>query len=146
MNIGEKIQLEIKSVTYGVESLGYYNGFVVFVPFTVPGDIVDAEITNLAKNFARAKILAIVKPSPNRIDSACKYFGECGGCHWQNIKYENQLIYKEDIVRNTLKRIGKLDDVLVKPVISTGKEFEYRNKIQIQVAPIDGNCGFGFYA
>ncbi|MEK6645469.1 MAG: 23S rRNA (uracil(1939)-C(5))-methyltransferase RlmD [Candidatus Firestonebacteria bacterium] len=146
MNIGEKIQLEIKSVTYGVESLGYYNGFVVFVPFTVPGDIVDAEITNLAKNFARAKILAIVKPSSNRIDSVCKHFGECGGCHWQNIKYEYQLKYKEDIVRNTLKRIGKLDDVLVQPTIAIGKEFEYRNKIQIQVVPIDGNCGFGFYA
>ncbi len=110
-------------------AVGRVNEQVVFVPFAVPGDIVDVRITRRKKRYLEAKIVAIRTPSPRRIDPFCSHFGICGGCRWQNMAYEDQLYYKEKQVTENLVRIGKLTDPLILPILPSQETRFYRNKL-----------------
>ncbi len=78
--VGQKLSLAISDIGFGGEGVARCNDFVVFVPFVLPGEEVDAEIVEVKKHFARARLLAIRQPSPSRVTPLCRYFGECGGC------------------------------------------------------------------
>ena len=107
-------------------------GKAVFVPFVIAGEKIEASLTAQKTGFARAKIDAIVEPSPHRVDPQCLYFGQCGGCHYQHIAYERQLEIKKDILRETLRRTAKVDfpDEIV---VHASPPWNYRNRSRLQV-------------
>lgn len=106
------------------------DGFVVFVPKSLPGDKVRARIIKKKSNFANAMLLEIISPSADRTEPKCAYFGKCGGCKFQNYKYEKQLEYKRQLVRDSFERIGGFTDLDVPDVLGCDDIFYYRNKME----------------
>jgi 23S rRNA (uracil1939-C5)-methyltransferase len=104
---------------------------VVFIPFTAPGDIIDAQVTRKKKNYLEARATHFHQRSDLRIEPKCAHFSVCGGCKWQHISYEEQLIQKEKQVINQLDKIGKVTPKKLLPIIGAPSEFEYRNKVEL---------------
>jgi 23S rRNA (uracil1939-C5)-methyltransferase len=103
---------------------------VIFVPFVVPGDVVDIRITRRKRNYREGKAIRFHKYSEKRSEPFCEHFGTCGGCRWQNMKYEEQLFYKQKQVEDSLLRIGKIEDASVLPIIPSPDTRFYRNKLE----------------
>ena len=131
-NIGDKITLSIHDIAFGGEGVGRVDEFVVFVPFVIIGETVEAEITEVKKNFARAKLLCIVTPSPKRVTPECQYFGACGGCQYQHLDYPAQLRVKQKQIADLFERVGQFDPGLIAPVIPCPQPYGYRNRIMIR--------------
>ncbi len=112
------------------KAIAKVDDMVVFVPFVVPGDVVDLQIFKRKKNYAEGKAIAIHQYSPDRAELKCPHFGICGGCKWQNMKYESQLRFKEKQVIDNLQRIGKVDTSLAQPICAANSIFFYRNKLE----------------
>ena len=108
------------------------NLMVVFVPFVLVGEVVEVEITGVKKNFARAKLLRVVQPSPERVEPACRYFGQCGGCQYQHVDYATQLRLKHKQIADLFQRIGGFDQARIAPVIPCPRPYGYRNRIMIR--------------
>ncbi len=106
--------------------------FVVFVPFVIVGETVEAEITEVKKNFARAKLLRVVTPSPERVAPECRYFGACGGCQYQHIDYAAQLRFKHKQIADLFERVGKISRAVVARVLPCPSPYGYRNRIMIR--------------
>jgi tRNA/tmRNA/rRNA uracil-C5-methylase (TrmA/RlmC/RlmD family) len=109
-----------------------FDSFVVFVPFVLVGEVVEVEITEVKKNFARAKLLRVVQPSPERIVPACRHFGQCGGCQYQHVDYATQLRLKHKQIADLFQRIGGFEQARVAPVIPSPRPYGYRNRIMIR--------------
>ena len=132
----------LEKLTYGGEAMGRLpDGRAVFVPFGLPGENVRVELTEDKKNFARGKLLEVIQASPERIQPKCKHFGLCGGCHYQNLPYEKQLQAKTEILIDQLKRIGKIENPPVKPMVASPLEWNYRNNVQFHLTA-EGKLGF----
>ncbi|MEZ4787736.1 MAG: 23S rRNA (uracil(1939)-C(5))-methyltransferase RlmD [Flavobacterium haoranii] len=106
------------------------DGKVIFLPNVVPGDVVDVQTTKKRKAYYEGKATKIHSYSQDRIEPICEHFGVCGGCKWQNMKYESQLFYKNQEVQNNLKRIGKIELPEFEPILGSEKQFFYRNKME----------------
>jgi len=102
---------------------------IVFVPYVIPGDIVDIQIVRKKKRYFEGRAVAIRRYSDKRVEPHCRHFGLCGGCRWQGMKYEDQLFYKQKQVVDSLTRIGKLTDPLVHPILPSASTQFYRNKL-----------------
>ena len=103
---------------------------VLFVPFAVPGDVVDVLVIKRRKSYLEGRIIRVVEPSPRRLEPFCKHFGVCGGCKWQILPYDLQLEAKRRQVYDQLVRIGHLDVPEIMPTIGSAKITEYRNKLE----------------
>ncbi|MDO8462251.1 MAG: class I SAM-dependent RNA methyltransferase [Deltaproteobacteria bacterium] len=114
---------------------------MIFVPFGLPGDTLRVSLFREEKRHAYASIQEVLKPSQDRVDPLCPYFFTCGGCQWQHLKYEQQLSWKETILRETLERVGKIKDPPVRPVIGSPETWHYRSRIQLHVGD-KGEIGF----
>jgi tRNA/tmRNA/rRNA uracil-C5-methylase (TrmA/RlmC/RlmD family) len=132
LNVGDKLVLTIDDIAFGGEGVGRVNDFVVFVPFVLVSEVVEVEITEVKKNFARAKLIRIEKPSPERVEPACRYFGKCGGCQYQHIEYAAQLRLKQKQIADLFERVGKFSTDLVGAVIPSPQPYSYRNRIMIR--------------
>jgi tRNA/tmRNA/rRNA uracil-C5-methylase (TrmA/RlmC/RlmD family) len=108
------------------------DSFVVFVPFVITGETVEVEITEVKKNFARAKLLRVLTPAPERVAPECKYFGVCGGCQYQHIDYAAQLGFKHKQIADLFERVGKISRAVVAPVLPCPAPYGYRNRIMIR--------------
>ena len=117
MQIRDRFSLKIESVAFGGHGIGRVEGFVIFVPFTAPGDVVEIEIVERKKKFARGRVLKIIEPSIQRIQPLCRYYGECGGCSYQHIHYESQLKIKRKQVEEAFLKIGRTSKRPVDEVI-----------------------------
>ena len=126
--------LEITSLAAEGKSIGRHEGAVVFVPMTVPGDVVDVQIRAKHRRFMEGTVVNYVKRSPMRTEPVCEHFGVCGGCKWQNLPYEEQLRYKTEQVRDQLTRIGKVELPEISPCLSSEKQLFYRNKLEFTFA------------
>ncbi len=102
---------------------------VVFVPFCVPGDVVDIQIRKKKHSYAEGEVVRFHQLSPVRAVPPCKHFGICGGCKWQNLPYEEQLKAKQQQVYDQLTRIGKVELPEFRPIMGSQKIYEYRNKL-----------------
>ena len=131
-----EIEVEIFDIGDEGEGIGRSNGMTVFVEGAVPGDVVIGQVSLQKKNFAKAKLLRIKRPSKDRVVPPCSVFDLCGGCQIQNLNYKAQLKLKEDLVKNALIRVGQFDAVDVLPIIGMDEPFRYRNK---GVYPVQGN-------
>jgi len=134
------VDLEIEDVAFGGKGVGREQGKAVFVPYTIEGETVSAEIVREKKQFAEAELVEIKQRSPDRVEPQCPYFGRCGGCAYQHISYEHQLAIKWRQVRDALQRIGKLKDVPMRPIIPSPKQYAYRNRITVHAQ--EGVIGF----
>ena len=132
LKLGAKINLTIHDLAFGGEGVGRIDEFVVFVPFVITGETVEAEITEVKKNFARAKLLRVVTASPERVAPECRYFGACGGCQYQHIGYAAQLRFKHKQVADLFERVGKISRDVVAPVLPCPSPYGYRNRIMIR--------------
>ena len=112
------------------KSIVRIDDMVVFVPYTVPGDVVDLQLTRKKHNYAEAEVVRIVKPSAVRTEPFCRHFGVCGGCKWQMLPYEAQLQAKQQQVVDALSRIGKVELPPCSPILGSAKTREYRNKLE----------------
>ena len=106
------------------------DGMVVFVPFVVPGDIIDLKIIKKKKNYAEGRAIALKQPSPFRVEAQCPHFGICGGCKWQTLNYEAQLRCKQQQVQDNLERLGHIDTSDMRPICGSDNIFFYRNKLE----------------
>ena len=120
----------IESVAAEGKALARVDGTVLFVPFAVPGDVVDVKVTKKKKNYMEGFILRIVTPSEHRIEPFCSHFGICGGCKWQPLPYQMQLQAKQQQVYDQLVRIGHLDVPVISLIMPSGKTEYYRNKLE----------------
>jgi tRNA/tmRNA/rRNA uracil-C5-methylase (TrmA/RlmC/RlmD family) len=125
------IDLEIQDIAFGGKGVGREHGKAIFVPYTMDGELVSAEIVREKKQFAEAELVDVKRNSPHRVSPECPYFGRCGGCAYQHIDYEHQLAIKWRQVRDVLQRIGKLKDVPMRPIIPSPRHYEYRNRITV---------------
>ncbi len=132
LKLGDKITLTIHDLAFGGEGVGRVDEFVVFVPFVITGETVEAEITEVKKQFARAKLLRIVTPSPLRVEPECRYFTQCGGCQYQHVPYAEQLRVKHKQISDLFERVGKISPERVAPVIGCPQPYGYRNRIMIR--------------
>ena len=128
----DKISLTIHDLAFGGEGVGRIDDFVVFVPFVIVGETVEVEITEIKKNFARAKLLRVVTPSPERVAPECQYFTQCGGCQYQHIDYAAQLRFKHKQIADLFERVGKISREVVAPVLPCPSPYGYRNRIMIR--------------
>lgn len=151
--------ITVESVAAEGKALAHVDGTVLFIPFAVPGDIVDVKVTKKKKNYMEGYVLRIVKPSEHRLEPFCSHFGICGGCKWQPLPYEMQLEAKRQQVYDQLVRIGHLDVPEVMPTLASEKTVFYRNKLEFTFSSrrwlLDGEnpdeippaqrCGLGFH-
>ena len=142
---GEELELHIDSLAYGGSGVGRHEGFVVFVRGGLPGDTVVARVTKVKRGFAEALVSQVVEGSPNRVEAPCAHFGACGGCRFQNLSYDVQLVEKERQVRDALVRIGRLVDPPLEPIVPARSQYGYRNKLEYSFALGDDGVELGFH-
>ena len=134
------VDLKVKDIAFGGKGVAREQGKAVFVPYTIEGETVSAEIAREKRQFAEADLVEVKQSSPNRVAPQCPYFGRCGGCAYQHIDYEHQLAIKWRQLRDALQRIGKLKDVPMRPIVPSPRQYAYRNRITVHA--LDGVIGF----
>lgn len=134
------VDLKIEDVAFGGKGVAREQGKAVFVPYTIEGELVSAEIVREKKQFAEAELVDVKQSSPDRVTPGCPYFGRCGGCAYQHIVYEHQLAIKWRQVSTALQRIGKLKDIPLRPIVPSPNQYAYRNRITVHAE--DGVIGF----
>jgi len=136
-------EIELTTITHGGAALGRHEGRVVFVPYALPGEVAQVEIVEDKGRFAFARLVDVPKPSEDRVEAPCPYFGPagCGGCQWQHIAYPAQLRYKAGVVVDQLQRIGQIADPVVHATIPDPSGWAYRNHVQFHPGD-QGGLGF----
>jgi 23S rRNA (uracil1939-C5)-methyltransferase len=128
-----KVRVRIESVAYKGYGVARIDGKVVFVPYTMTGDKAWIEITEEKKRYSTARLIQILKPSSERVNPPCPYFGTCGGCQWQHIDYSLQVELKKEILGETLKRLGGQKEIPSVLVVPSPKPYDYRVRVQMKV-------------
>lgn len=128
------IDITIEKLIYGGEGLAHHDGATVFVPFVLPDERVSASPVEQKKKFVRARVERVIAPSPDRLAARCPHFGVCGGCDYQHIPYDAQLKYKSEILRETLRRIGRMEWA-GEIAAHASPPWAYRNRAQWKVRP-----------
>jgi tRNA/tmRNA/rRNA uracil-C5-methylase (TrmA/RlmC/RlmD family) len=132
LKVSDQVTLQIQDLAFGGEGVGRLDDFVVFVPFVIVGETVLAEIVEMKKHFARAKLLRVVQASPERVTPECRYFTRCGGCQYQHLAYPAQLRVKHKQIADLFERVGKISPQVVAPVLPCPAPYGYRNRIMIR--------------
>jgi 23S rRNA (uracil1939-C5)-methyltransferase len=135
-----EVELVIEDVAFGGKGVGRAEGKAVFVPFTIDGERVTAQIVREKKSFAEAELVRVTEASPHRTPPPCPYFGRCGGCSYQHMSYEHELHWKSHQVAQALRRIGKFREPPLRPIVPSPQDYEYRNRITVHVE--NGVIGF----
>lgn len=123
-------QVEITDAGAEGMAVAKVDGLVVFVPYAVPGDVVDIQLYKKKKHYAEGRIERLISPSELRVEAKCQHFGVCGGCKWQTMSYAAQLDAKQRQVRDNLERIGKVDCSGMRPICGSDEIYHYRNKLE----------------
>lgn len=122
--------IEITGIAAEGKALARVNDLVVFVPYAVPGDVVDLQVRRKKHSYAEAEIIRFHRRSPERVQPFCPHFGVCGGCKWQCLPYEKQLHYKQQQVTDHLQRIAKVELPEISPILGSVRQTHYRNKLE----------------
>ena len=123
-------QVEIMDAGAEGMAVAKVDGLVVFVPFAVPGDVVDIQLYKKKKSYAEGRVVTLHSASPLRVEPLCPHFGTCGGCKWQTMRYEAQLDAKQRQVRDNLERLGHVDCSGMRPICGSESIDHYRNKLE----------------
>ncbi|HYZ77182.1 MAG TPA: 23S rRNA (uracil(1939)-C(5))-methyltransferase RlmD [Gaiellaceae bacterium] len=131
----QELELRVDSLAYGGNGVARLNGFVVFVRRGLPGDRVRARVTKVKRNHAEALATEVLEPSPERVDAPCSHYPACGGCRFQDLAYEAQAAAKEAQVADALRRLGRIAEPPLEPILPAVERFHYRNKLEYSFAP-----------
>ena len=123
-----EVEIEIESLTNLGLGIGRKNGWVIQVPYSLPGEKIRARIYRNHKNYSSADCIKVLVPSPDRVSPACSLFGECGGCQYQHLLYEAQLDWKKDQVKDSFERIGDIKHE-INDLIESPRKYGYRSKL-----------------
>jgi 23S rRNA (uracil1939-C5)-methyltransferase len=129
----------VEKLVYGGDGLGRLDGRVVFAPYVLPGERIEAQAVREKPGMINARTVKVLEPSPQRVKPECPYFGRCGGCHYQHAGYETQLEAKKAIVVEELRRLGHIEAPAGTEIIA-GEPWGYRNRVQLHVE----NGGIGY--
>lgn len=129
-----ELELSVEKTAYGGKGLARYNDYVIFIKNTLPGDKVKARINKRKSNYAEARLIDILEPSPLRIEALCVYFNWCGGCTWQNLSYLDQLKIKKEHVQDSLNSLRQVKEPLIFDTLPSQKIWGYRNKMEFSFA------------
>ncbi len=140
--INDRIEVTIEKIVPGGFGLGFAPKLTVFVQLTAPGDRLLVSITRLKKHIAFAEIVEILESSPLRIKPPCLYFGQCGGCDFQQMNYQAQLDAKVAIIKDNLKRIAKIDEQGTIEIEGSPNVLNYRSRAQWHADPDSRNFGY----
>ncbi|USG68329.1 23S rRNA (uracil(1939)-C(5))-methyltransferase RlmD [Brevibacillus ruminantium] len=151
VRLGQIIEVEITGLSHEGAGVGRVEGYTLFVPKALPQEKVRARVEHVKKNFGFAELLEVVEKSPSRALPPCPIYDRCGGCSLQHLAYEEQLIHKQQIVKDNLRRIGGFkvegeEAVIVHPTLGMSDPWRYRNKAQVPIGEQDGGLVGGFYA
>jgi len=136
------LEVKIQALVYGGEGIGRLpDGRAVFVPFCLPGEQVRIRLVEDRPHHARAELIEVLFPSPQRIQPRCAHFGVCGGCQYQHMAYTDQVAIKAEILREQLQRIGEFTDPPVAPCVASPEPFGYRSNMQLHLDP-QGKLGY----
>ena len=133
-------QLKIEKLVYGGEGLSRIDGEVVFTPFVLPGELVEAERSGSRRQAERADLVRVLETSPDRVDARCPYFLRCGGCQYQHASYDAQLRFKRSILAETLRRAGKIEYDPDRIRVIASEPYGYRNRSQFHLE--NGRIGY----
>jgi len=141
------MKLQIEKAVYGGSGLAHQTegggaGRAVFVPFTLPGEVVEASLTGARAGFGEATLIQVLQPSVDRVKPSCAHFGECGGCHYQHANYAAQVAMKTEILRETLDRAAL--KTLPEIEIHSAEPWGYRNRTQLRLTQTDGAVRVGY--
>lgn len=136
MNLNDIYEVTITSLDHQGRGIAKINDLITFIPNTLPNEVVKIKITNIKKNYLEAELLEILKKDSKRIDPICPYYDECGGCDLMHMAYENQAEYKENKVKNIMKRYADLECVY--NIVKCDNPLNYRNKVTFQVKSVIG--------
>ena len=135
---GQQHTVTIEKLTHGGAGLAHIDGVAVFIPGTIPGQKVEIVIRKCKEGYCEAKVVKVTKKSLHEVPARCKHFHDCGGCVWQNLPYDKQMAYKEDIVRETLEHLTPIDKEIrsslpgrVLKIAPSPQVFHYRNKLEM---------------
>ncbi len=134
--------VELTALVYGGDALGRLpDGRAVFVPYALPGEMARVRLVEEKRGHARAELLEVLRPSPDRIVPRCQHFGVCGGCHYQHLDYARQVEFKAAIFREQLERVGGLSNPPLRPLVPSPLPWNYRNTVQFHLTP-EGRLGY----
>lgn len=145
LKIDDRVKGTIETIAFGAEGIMRDKGFVIFIPFTAPGDVITCRIKEIKKSFAKADLIEIHEASPERTTPLCPYFGTCGGCQIQHLNELSQLKYKLNSVKDSLNRIGhlKTESILMTP---TQLRWAYRRHVTLHLRPHGNSFMAGYIA
>ncbi|MCX7709447.1 MAG: 23S rRNA (uracil(1939)-C(5))-methyltransferase RlmD [Clostridia bacterium] len=138
--------VEITGMTHEGQGVGRINNFTVFVDGAVTGETAEIKIIKITKSYAIGKLLKVLKSSADRTEPFCPAYKRCGGCSLQHVNYEGQLKFKTNLVKDTIKRIGKIEGAVIHDAIGMQSPLNYRNKAQFPVGQGTNGPAIGFYA
>lgn len=146
LQLQEACEGEVQTLAFGGEGIIRHDNFVVFVPYTVPGDRIRFRVTQVKRSFARGRVEEVLNPSPFRIIPPCPIYLTCGGCQHQELNYEKSVEEKSRILEELLKHGLGLDAIPMEPPLPSPKPYEYRHKMQVAVGQsTDGKLSIGLY-
>ncbi len=140
MKKGDFLELEITGYAFEGKGIAKIKRdasdkkYVIFADGSYPGDKVKVELRRIKKSYAESKVIEVINPSEERTQARCKYFGTCGGCKQQDLRYDSQLKYKSEQVKDVFERIGGLRDFEILPIVPSKRTFYYRNKMEFSFA------------
>lgn len=137
LKIGDQVEVKIERLSFTGKGIGRVNNFVLFIPNTIPGDHVKAEIYTCKRRYADAKVVEYIEHSEDSVKPECGHFEICGGCSFQNLPYQLQLDAKQEAVREHLRRIGKIEEPPLLDIIGCQDKYYYRNKMEFSFKPDD---------
>jgi 23S rRNA (uracil1939-C5)-methyltransferase len=141
---GKNLRVRIESLAFGGAGIAKEEGKVFFVDGGLPDDVLDIKIIKDRGSFAEAVIEEIVEPSAKRVEARCPVFEKCGGCQLQNLEYGAQLTEKENIFRETLKRIGGFEGISIEPIRASSEQYGYRNRVTLSAFFYSGRWNIGY--
>ena len=133
VQVGQKYEINITGMGQSGEGVGRYENFTVFVPYALPGEIVEAKITLVKKNYATGEIVSIIQKTSERIQPICKIYDDCGACQLQHYSYEAQLQAKKQKVMDMMEHIAIKKDIVIHDTMPSVHEWNYRNKMQFPI-------------
>jgi len=132
VTVGRPLTVRVEDVAFGGDGVARFEQFVVFVPFVISGELVEVEVTEVKRKYARAKLLKVIEASSQRVLPPCPYFGACGGCQYEHIDYSAQLELKHKQITDIFVRIGKFPSCVIAPVVPCPQPYGYRNRVMIR--------------
>jgi 23S rRNA (uracil1939-C5)-methyltransferase len=143
--VGEELELTVDSLAAGGRGVARHDGVVVFVDRALPGDRVKARIQRVKRRHGEAIAFERLSGGPDRVEAPCPHFGTCGGCRWQDLRYERQLEHKQQQVLDALQRIAGLAEPPLEPIVPAVREYAYRNKLEYAWTSTPDGAALGFH-